>query len=222
MLATLLAMMVAVVPTPPHAASPPAEAPWRVVTSTDKSTERSTQAATTTNAEGYALFVFRTQEGPVYGMFLPPPAMHGRMGMRAPTLRIDASPAIDLDQRRKEPIGAWPAEPVVLSANSASFLLAGKGKAPQGELRDLMNGRKLAVRWFNADGEALDTAFDLKGAKEAIAKAVAVPITVDPADLRAAEQRDAARRAALAKCGQWSAPSLQETCRREVMDQLRD
>jgi hypothetical protein len=205
-----------------HAATPSAEAPWRVVTSADKSTESARKAATTTNAEGYALFVFRTQEGPVYAMFLPPPTMHGRMGMRAPTLRIDASAAIDLDQRRKEPPSAWPADPVVLSANSASFLLAGKGKAPQGDLRDLMNGQKLAVQWFNADGDALDTAFDLKGAKEAIAKAVDVPVAVDPADLRAAEQRDATRRAALAKCGQWSTPSLMETCRRQVMDQFQD
>jgi hypothetical protein len=49
-----------------------------------------------------------------------------------------------------------------------------------------------------------------------------VPVAVDPADLRAAEQRDATRRAALAKCGQWSTPSLMETCRRQVMDQFQD
>jgi hypothetical protein len=109
-----------------------------------------------------------------------------------------------------------------MSPNSASFLLAGKGKAVQGDLRDLMNGQKLAVQWFPADGAPVDTAFELKGAKEAIAKAVDVPLNVDPADLRAAEQRDASRRAALAKCGQWSAPSLQETCRREVLEQFRE
>lgn len=205
-------------------AAPPTAAGegWRVIASADPSTKATTKAATTINAEGYALFVFRTQEGPVYGMFLPPPAMHGRMGTRAPTLRIDALPSIDLDARRKEPGSAWPAEPVVMSSNSASFLLAGKGKAVQGDLRDLMNGQKLSVQWFPADGTPVDTAFELKGAKEAIAKAVDVPPNVDPADLRAAEQRDASRRAALAKCNQWNAPSLQETCRREVMEQFRD
>lgn len=218
----LLAALLPLAMPPARAVNATPEPSWRVVTSTDKSTQRGTKAATTTNAEGYALFVFRSQEGPVYAMFLPPPAMHGKMGTRAPIVRIDASAPIDLETRRKEPASAWPAEPVVMSANSASFLLAGKGKAVQGDLRDLMNGQKLAVQWLSADGAPLETAFDLKGAKEAIAKAVDVPMNVDPADVRVAEQRDASRRAALAKCGQWSAPSLQETCRREVMEQLRD
>jgi hypothetical protein len=203
----------------------PTEAPealWRVVMSTDKSTQSVTRAAATTNVEGYALFVFRTQEGPVYAMFLPPPSMRGQVGSRAPVLRIDAAPPVDLEARRKETPGAWPGEPVILSANSASFVLAGKGKAVLGDLRDLMNGQKLAVQWFNADGAALDTVFDLQGAKEAIAKAVDVPLTVDPAALRAAEQRGAARRAALAKCAQWTTSSLQENCRREAMEQFAD
>jgi hypothetical protein len=209
-------------PAPTPTPRPATEPVWRQIAITDRSTDRTRNAASTTNAEGYALFVFRTQEGPVYGMFLPPPALRGQVGSRAPVLRVDAAPVVDLEARRKDPPGVWEAEPVILSENSVSILLAGKGKAAKGDLRHWMEGQKLSVRWYRADGAAVETSFELKGAGEVIAGAVGVPGRVDPVEKRAAAQQDAARRAALAKCGQWSAPSLQENCRREAMERYAD
>ena len=162
---------------------------WRVIEEKDSMTDQIRKSAVITNDDGYRLTIRRHQSRNeawvVVAAAEGPPRFFSSGPL--PMYRIDDHPAADLGEivRRASPI---PASYYFLTTPSwFAFHLAStdESKGRNFRLKQVMNGDRILIRYFTADGLAQETTFSLQGAAPHIAEALGIPVEPD-AEIEAA------------------------------------
>ncbi|MEW6330216.1 MAG: hypothetical protein AB1560_02015 [Pseudomonadota bacterium] len=153
---------------------------WVVKTEVDSMTDERTHEAQTVNASGHSLHIYRLGDGSTWITF----RLNGKsievLGEKPPMMRVDKKEPFDFqlikdlvrmnrETFRENPIKvAYRPEPKWVSAS----VYNGNDLPDRGPIFDLMNGKKVTVRYYLFTGGYKETGFPLDGAKEAITKAL--------------------------------------------------
>lgn len=154
-------------------------ADWQVIESTDRMTDERSLRASTTLLSGHSFSITRMIDGTVWAILALPNTPLEIHGTRLPQYRIDKLKAEDVDDlKRLEKLVKKPM--VMSSTRSVAWLVwSGKGQPNTGTLRNIMDGQTILIRYTKFPDDTAEVEFNLKGAKESIAKAIAVPEDVD-------------------------------------------
>ena len=163
------------------AASPMANAQWRVASSTDSMTDETRSMALVVNPAGFTFGVYRLKSGAVWGMFSLPDRFVGTLDPKTPIMfRVDKNePSTFRDLPGLERIGIKTYE---WKPKFSNFLLW-HGKEEDGRslsIRALMTGSTLLVRYYLLGASYEETSFDLVGASTSIAQALDIAERTDP------------------------------------------
>lgn len=157
----------------------------------------------TRNAQGFELSFYRiSPAGAVWANFSLPPDSVDVLGSQSLMYRIDQLKPVEPDAGRNSRIPGL-SDMVKREPKWVNFLVwHGKDQPLTGTLRDFMEGKSVIFRYYLATGGSKETAFDLRGGKDAIAQAVEVDANPDPAAVAQEKARIAAASEAMEKCKQ--------------------
>lgn len=156
---------------------------WTVTSHVDSMTDREMRSAVGLNAAGFQLKVYQVESGRVYGTFVLPETFIGVLdSQKLPMYRVDKLEPRQIQSSRAldDLLGftGSDSEPKWIHF----VLWHGQGtQVLSGVLRDLMDGKEVVFRYYLFTGGYAETAFDLSGAKEAIAEAIGVEAEADSA-----------------------------------------
>ena len=172
-----------------------------------------TRAATTTNADGYTLHLYRNPAGRVYALYSLPEdsaelASEGTVATLTPK-GFDPK-TIEAAQSR----GIVVEYAISTGRTLRDRLWHGEGQAPAfGTFHDVLAAPELSVAFTLADGEQVETSWTMEGADNPIAQALGISMNGVPAG---AEWEDAAAQALLAAMTTCQFPKLDVLCVQKV------
>lgn len=175
---------------------------WANVEFRDPTNAEVVPAAIVTNDQGFSVAFFRSKDGKVrWTLGLPKSSFDSiKTSERVAAFRVDDRDATDLIVSPYE-------DTIVLGRFVWASLWHGDGPTPtRGILRNLLDGRILAVRFYLDNGGSADTTFDLAGAADSIAPALGISAQADPELLARELDRSDAILKALTACD--TAPNL--------------
>ncbi|MFC5505528.1 hypothetical protein [Bosea massiliensis] len=143
----------------------------------DPQTREKVAAATTQNAAGYRIAIFRNADTRVRVAIFLPEASFDQLARRGriAALRADTTAVKFIET---ETIAGLE-QPFSTGSVVRHIIWHGKDYAPFfGTLRSIMDSSRLTVRLFTDMNTTIDTSFDLKTAPAAIGKAIGVPETL--------------------------------------------
>lgn len=182
----------------------------------DPQTRETVIAATTTNAAGYKIAIFRNADKRVRLALMLPDTSFDQLARtgRIAALRPDQGAVAFVETG--SPAGLE--QPFSTGSAVRSSLWHGKDYAPFfGTLRNIMDSSQLTVRLFTDMSKTIDTTFDLKTAPSAISKALGVPATLSSEASQNALAASNANSAAVQRCFAATAPlAASEACIKTV------
>lgn len=138
-------------------------------------------AATTTNEDGFSLFIFRELDGKVRAVYSLPANTFDRMPYegRVLAIRPDDFSASVLDASI---VDSGVVEKARSNGQSVKDVLwHGEEPSPtRGTLRNILDSKVLFARFYTDMGSPLDTSWSLEGGPEAISRAANFEINADP------------------------------------------
>ena len=167
-----------------------ARAEWTVEEIRDEKTAEKVLAATSTNDDGYRIDIFRNRDNAVRWQLSLPSSSFDRIadsGLLA-LFRVDdgKSSEIEISSNRLSQLNIE--QPASNGQMIRDRLWHGESASPtRGNLRNVLDGKTLSVRFNLTHGDYADTSFDLAGAAPIIAKAINISVAVDP-EVQAKEQ----------------------------------
>jgi hypothetical protein len=186
-------------------------------------TDKTIKTAYTVNGEGHILKFVRREDGSVWMIFRLADRTGDVLGSRAPMFRIDSKKPDDLEDARsmtqdtRLKLHSYEAEPKWVS----TLVFHGKGPANIGTLRDFMDGSRVVFRYYPFTGGQKETAFDLNGAKAAIAAALDIPAEADAEAAAKQQERNVVLRAANNRCRETADPKTRVVCYRNNAECLK-
>lgn len=177
-----------------------AAAQWKLDESIDPMTDKPLRFAHVVNDEGYSLIIRRTYKGDVWTAFRLPRGMvrvfDPRLGLH---YRVDKNEPVRV--RRNRDLEKYTGVQFIDEPQAISWrIFHGKGPADGGNLRELMDGQSLLMRYFPLHEGAQDTIFPLEGAKQVIAQLLDIPLEGDSAAYRRRQEWSEVRSAGIRHC----------------------
>lgn len=129
-------------------------------------TDEKTRTVTTTAASGHVLALSRSPDGGVWLTIHASPTPRSTMGTRAPMMRVDREPAIDIQTFPE--YGPTGRRQRVNDRRFSALRIGDRVDPENGILRQLVTGNQLRVRIFLDAGETEEVVFDLGGARQMI------------------------------------------------------
>lgn len=158
----------------------PAAAQWRIESETDALTDEVRTIATTENAEGFTLSLYRL-DGQVWALFaLPRGSLDVLAGDHLPTYRVDKYEPVALEGFRTvqpymdRPLYDW-------QPGWVNFILwhGDEAEGLGGAILQFMTGEEVLFRYWLGTGGYKDTRFSLRGARAIISEALEIPLPKD-------------------------------------------
>lgn len=148
-----------------------AAAQWDVVNLPDDTGGTETAIATTTNADGYKLEMYRDAGGAIRGRFTLRPGLAQLDARSCPTFQIDRGPPLNRSFNNA---------PCVAAEQWAEFVLGyiADQRVVSPRLLSFLNGNGITFRFRLAGGDYRDTQFSLAGSKRSMTAAIGADVTV--------------------------------------------
>ena len=154
-----------------------AQSDWRMLTEIDSMTDKIKRSATTVNADGHTLSVYRGPADATWVLFsLGKTSFDTLAPRRAPMFRVDGNEPHDLDSDRQLTERGLGLKLYAWEPRWINFSIW-HGKEAEGrsvKLRELMTGQKVIFRYTLSTGGYKETTFSLAGASPTIAEALGI------------------------------------------------
>jgi hypothetical protein len=159
------------------------------------------KSATTTNADGVSIHIYRIKTGKVVGLYSLPESSLDRLPSSGRLLIMrpgeKSSDEIEIDPNRSKVLeSAW-----TDGLQIRETLWHGHDPSPtRGTLRDILDSDRLYLRFYTDTGSKIDSVVDLAGARSQISAALGIEATADPVAVAEDEQRTELSLAATKRC----------------------
>lgn len=148
---------------------------WHIVDYVDPSTYEKVKAAKSENDEGYTIYIFRHNKGPVSWVFTLPAKSLDKLNEKvAAFYKIDNGPISEI-----EISSILPGHTVIGTQWVKSRIWHGEGVPTFGTMRKILDGSRLSIKFNIVGGNQVITDFDLSKASETISNAIGIPIDAD-------------------------------------------
>lgn len=163
---------------------------WIITEYRDPANAELLTAATVTNGDGYSISIFRNADTKVRWVLSLPKSSFDQLATegRVIAFRVDDGEARSIERQPTETTSAS-----AFGKSIRSLLWHGEGSSPtRGNLREILDGKMLFVRFIQDGGKTIDTQFDIKSASPVIADALNISAIINPSVAIFEKERDEA------------------------------